>query len=172
IDIGALIRGVSALLGRNEPSASAFVPGQIMAVWELTGPLKPAALAAAVDGQVLASERLEALALHIALIAVDDERLEASLQSLRDRFPGVVFGRNAFVYPQDAAHDGLGARRYASALIGAGTPQRLARPVHIGVIDGAPDSNLALDVAALTVERLNSADAASDHASAVACVLV
>lgn len=171
IDLGSVIRGLSALLANNPASAPAFAPGQIVAVWELADAQEPADFAAAIQGQVLASDRLEALALHVALIAVDDERLEASLQLLRDRFPTAVFDRNALVYPQEAAQDGARARQYATALIGASALQRLARSVRIGVIDGAPEPNFALDVAALAVERFAATDAASDHASAVACVL-
>lgn len=97
IDLGSVIRGLS-VLANNPASAPAFAPGQIVAVWELADAQEPAAFAAAIQGQVLASDRLEALALHVALIAVDDERVEASLQLLRDRFPTAVFDRNALVY--------------------------------------------------------------------------
>lgn len=171
IDLGDLVRGVSALFGRNEADGPAFAPGQIVVVWSRTDPMDGAAVTEAVQGELLALASLEALGLNVAVLQVEDERLELALQTLRERFPAAVFDRNALVYPQEAAEDGGRARQYVATLIGAGVPPRLARSVRIGVIDGAPDPKLALDVAALAVERFAPADAPSDHASAVACAL-
>jgi hypothetical protein len=172
IDLGNVIRDFSALLGRDQASAPAFAPGQITAVWKLTDPLDGATLAAAIQGELLAQQRLEALGLHIALIGVEDERLDAALHTLRDHFPAAVFDRNALVYPQETAQDGVRTRQYAAALIGATRPEQLSRPVRIGVIDGALDVQMGITAATLAVEHFAQATAtSSDHASAVACAL-
>ncbi|MEW6695200.1 Minor extracellular protease Epr [Tepidimonas thermarum] len=171
IDLGTVMRGFSVLFGHGRASAPEFAPGQIAAVWTLDDGLEGTALATAIQGELIEQQRLAALGLHIAIIGVENERLDASLAALRERFPAAAFDRNAFVYPQESGQDGVRARQYATALIGATRPEQLSRPVSIGVIDGTPDPNLAIDVAELAVQPFASAHATSDHASAVACAL-
>jgi hypothetical protein len=176
VDLGSLVSGVAAMFGRaRSETGSNVVAGQLVAVWaedEIT--LAPGEVAQTLQARVLADHPLPSLGLRLVLFAVDDAEADKILAQARQSFPQLTFARNGYVDALQtgytAANTGAVGRQYAHALVGATAVQPLPQPVRVGVIDGAPDPSVPLDVASFDLQRFTDARP-SPHASALACEL-
>lgn len=164
VDLGALWRALAS------PTV-AHIPGRILGVWDADS------LGLDEDGTAqfgltpLERVRLGALGLELALYVADEDAIEQILQQLQQRLPQATFGRQLIYTTMAGLGEEAGPpRNFAAGLIGAPpSGAQLRRTVHIGVVDGLPDSAwLKADVQMIPLAR---PVAGQTHASAVACVL-
>lgn len=171
VDLGALLRAITAR--RPAGQEDAYVPGQIVGVWEADEPLDAQTIASAAGARLLDVRRLEALALVLVVLEVPEDQTDAALQTLRQRHPAAVFDRQV-VYTAASKRDDARDRplRYAARLLHA--PEegvKLPAPVVIGIVDGQPDPAVGLEAESIALLPLVKAPAAVEHATAVACLL-
>ncbi len=171
VDIGALWRALTAQQPAGQEDA--YVPGQIVGAFDANESQDPAAIAASVDARLVASQRLEALALVLVVLEVPEDRTDEVLQRLRSRYPAAVFDRHVIYTAAEGPHEtSRQPLRYAARLIGAPeVPPRLPAPVRIGIVDGEPDPAVGLEAENIALLPLVEAPAGAEHATAVACLL-
>lgn len=159
VDLGALWRAIASR--RPAGQEDAYVPGQIVGVWSADEPLDPEAIARAVGGRLLGSQRLDALALVLVVLEVPEDQIDAALQRLRSRYPAAVFDRHVIYTAAEGPHEASRQPlRYGARLIKAPeVPPRLTAPVRIGIVDGAPDPAVGLEAESIALLPLVEAPA-------------
>lgn len=159
VDLGALWRAIASR--RPAGQEDAYVPGQIVGVWSADEPLDPEAIARAVGGRLLGSQRLDALALVLVVLEVPEDQIDAALQRLRSRYPAAVFDRHVIYTAAEGPHEASRQPlRYGARLIKAPeVPPRLTAPVRIGIVDGEPDPAVGLEAESIALLPLVEAPA-------------
>lgn len=168
IDLGA----VWSALRAASPAEPDELPGHIMGVWAEDTPLDPAAVAAAVQGELLASHALSNVGLQVTLLRVPAAQSQAALATLQHRYPNAAFGPQRIYSPSASTARAFSAAQYAAALLHAPQPApALPVPVRIGIVDGWPDPSVGLEAHAISLLPMVSNPAGVEHATALACIL-
>lgn len=170
VDLGALWSATRAASPADEPAED--LPGHIVGVWALDTLLDPATVAAAAQGELLASHALSNLGLQVALLRVPTTQTQTSLQTLQQRYPEATFGPQRLYAPLMSNPNAANAVQYAAALLHAPQPApALPAPVRIGIVDGVPDPSIGLEASAIALLPMVPSPSGTQHATAVACIL-
>jgi len=190
IDVVGLLRWLGQTLQANQEDAL-YEPLQLAMVWDVGATLDEPALLALVGPAQVQREVLDELGLELRVVAyAQTSERDAALQRLQNwpgRPQGWVVDKMARLRAEESrvnpiAPKGLpGAQRpvplgrlYAHAQVGYSKPQRLARPVKVGVVDGPLKVDLAQGAVSVVQKHfvdLPDAEQGWLHGSAVSAIL-